>query len=82
MMKRIALIFTVLFLLAIQASALAEVSVFFNKEPPADWQDRDLMRLIVFNSTTNDAMLLECGGGKHDHRRGLAEIRRPAVPRL
>lgn len=62
MMKRIALIFAVLFLLAIQASALAEVPVFFNKEPPADWQDRDLMRLIVFNSTTNDAMLLECGG--------------------
>ena len=36
--------------------------VYLNQTPPADWQDRDLLRLIVFNTTLNDAMLLECGG--------------------
>ncbi|MBQ9265093.1 MAG: MBL fold metallo-hydrolase [Clostridia bacterium] len=42
--------------------ATAEAKVYVNQTPPADWSERDLLRLTVFNTTTNDAMLLECGG--------------------
>ena len=44
------------------AGASAEAKVHFNETPPDDWQERDLLRLIVFKTTLNDAMLLQCGG--------------------
>lgn len=42
--------------------ALSEVPVHFNETPPEDWQERDLLRLTVFKTMVNDAMLLQCGG--------------------
>ena len=41
---------------------MAEVPVHFNETPPEDWQERDLLRLTVFKTMVNDAMLLQCGG--------------------
>lgn len=42
--------------------ALSEVPVHFNETPPEDWQERNLLRLTVFKTMVNDAMLLQCGG--------------------
>lgn len=42
--------------------ALSEVPVHFNETPPEDWQERDLLRLTVFKTMVNDAMLLQCDG--------------------
>lgn len=56
--------FTVCLILsaALFLSACADVEVHFNETPPDDWQSRNLLRLSMFNTTNNDAMLLECGG--------------------
>ena len=51
-----------LLLCALLAGASAEVTVNISKTPPADWEERDLLRLIVFKVTPCDAMLLQCGG--------------------
>ena len=39
--------------------AAAEV---YLSQPPADWADKDLFKLTVFDVNEGDAMLLECGG--------------------
>ena len=40
--------------------ALCEVYV--EKDPPADWESRDLLRITVFRTGEGDCMLLEQGG--------------------
>ena len=40
--------------------ALADIHV--DEPTPEDWTERDLLRLTVFPTYTNDAMLMECGG--------------------
>ena len=62
MKKWIASLFCAVLLVACMGNALAECKVHFNKTPPADWEERALLRLIVFKTTLNDAMLLQCGG--------------------
>ena len=60
--KWISFIVCVLILSCSCASVLAEVKIHVNQTPPADWQERDLLRLVVFKVTPCDAMLLQCGG--------------------
>lgn len=62
MKKLFYVLFFALLLCSLTVSGLAEVTVHLNETPPADWQERDLLRLIVFKTTPTDAMLLECGG--------------------
>ncbi|MBR3015852.1 MAG: hypothetical protein IKH57_02035 [Clostridia bacterium] len=62
MKKRLLCLFCVLLLCFLQVCAFAEAKVHFNETPPDDWQERDLLRLIVFKTVVNDAMLLQCGG--------------------
>ena len=42
--------------------ASADAPIHVGEDPPADWQDRSLLRLIVFKLTPCDGMLLQCGG--------------------
>lgn len=61
MMKKItACMLAALWLLAVLASASAEV--FVNVQPPDDWYERDLFRLIAVDVNRSDAMILICGG--------------------
>ncbi|MBR5108658.1 MAG: hypothetical protein IK099_00560 [Clostridia bacterium] len=62
MKKRIICVIFALLLCALHAGACAEAKVNIGKTPPADWEERDLLRLIVFKVTPCDAMLLQCGG--------------------
>ncbi|MBE5801637.1 MAG: MBL fold metallo-hydrolase [Clostridiales bacterium] len=48
-----------LLILSLCACAAAEI---YLSEPPADWADKDLFKLTVFDVNEGDAMLLECGG--------------------
>lgn len=61
MLKKLAIsLLAALVLLAVLASASAEV--FVNVEPPEDWYERDLFRLIAVDVDRSDAMILLCGG--------------------
>ena len=62
MKKWVVSLICVLLLCCIGSSSLAEAKIHVNQTPPADWQDRDLLRLIAFKVTPCDAMLLQCGG--------------------
>ncbi|MBR3109507.1 MAG: hypothetical protein IKH30_20305 [Clostridia bacterium] len=62
MKKWIVRVISALLLCVLLAGASAEVKVHINQTPPADWQERDLLRLIVFKVTPCDAMVLQCGG--------------------
>ncbi|MBQ8149219.1 MAG: MBL fold metallo-hydrolase [Clostridia bacterium] len=50
---------TLLLLLTACLPAAAEIHL---SQPPADWEDKDLFKLTVFDVNEGDAMLLECGG--------------------
>ena len=56
-MKRTILI---LWLLLLLTPASAEV--FVNRPKPADWEQRNLLKLTCIGTTKNDALLLEAGG--------------------
>ena len=62
MKKRISCLLCLLAVLCACASALGEVKVYLNKQPPKDWNSRKLMRLIVFKTPGTDSMLLQVGG--------------------
>ena len=62
MKKSFLCLLTVFLLLIVPSCGLAGAQVHFNETPPEDWQERDLLRLIVFKTMVNDAMLLQCGG--------------------
>ncbi len=53
-------------LLLLTAAALllaaASAEVYVGKQPPADWQDRPVLRLTTFPAVHNDAALLQVGG--------------------
>lgn len=53
--------FALLLALACILSA-AHAQVYVDQTPPADWEQRDLMRLTVFRTGESDCMLLENGG--------------------
>lgn len=59
-MKRIFAFFLCVMLMLPCVSALGEVYV--DQTPPADWSERDLMRLTVFRTGESDCMLMEAGG--------------------
>lgn len=40
----------------------ASAEIYYNTEPPADWQERPLLRLVAIDTDRSDAMLLQCGG--------------------
>ena len=40
----------------------AGAEVFLNQEKPADWEERDLLRITALSFIQNDAFVLECGG--------------------
>ncbi|MBP3648463.1 MAG: MBL fold metallo-hydrolase [Clostridia bacterium] len=46
-------------ILAVCNPALAHL---YLRQPPADWAEKDVLRLTVFDVNEGDAMLLECGG--------------------
>ncbi len=53
----------VLLCLALMLSALPGLGeIYVDQEPPADWAERELMRLTVFRTGESDCMLLEAGG--------------------
>lgn len=43
-------------------AAAAGAEVYVDREKPADWASRDLLRLTVFRTGESDCMLLEAGG--------------------
>lgn len=49
-----------LILLCLPACALAEIHL--NAEPPADWAERETLRVTFLQTGRSDAILLECGG--------------------
>lgn len=59
-MKRVIAFFLCVMLMLPCVSALGEVYV--DQTPPADWSERDLMRLTVFRTGESDCMLMEAGG--------------------
>ncbi|MBR6027669.1 MAG: hypothetical protein IKP40_01155 [Clostridia bacterium] len=59
-MKRIICLLTVLCLLLTAGAAAADVYV--NKPKPADWEERELLKLTCLGTVLNDALLLEVGG--------------------
>ncbi len=59
-MKRILCL--LLTLLALLGALPAQAQVYVEQEAPADWAQRDLMRLTVFRTGESDCMLLEAGG--------------------
>ena len=55
--------FSVLLALCLLLSVLpAQAQVYVKQDPPADWQERDLLRITVFRTGEGDCMLLEAGG--------------------
>ena len=62
MMKKrvVGLMLAAILLLAVSVSALAEV--YINAEPPEDWHERDLFRVVAVDTNRTDAMFLWCGG--------------------
>ncbi len=48
-----------LMILCMSTSAMAQV---YLGQPPADWDDKELFKLTIFDVNEGDAMLLECGG--------------------
>ena len=40
----------------------AGAEVFLNKQKPADWEERDLLKITVMDFVQNDAFILQCGG--------------------
>ena len=62
MKRTLRLVFCVTVILGLLgAHALADAKVHYGKTPPADWYERDLLRLTMFPTVLNDAMLLEMG---------------------
>jgi len=59
-MKKIFALLMVCALFLGTAPALGEV--FVDKDVPADWETRDLLRITVFRTGESDCMLLEAGG--------------------
>ncbi len=58
----------------------AGAEVFLNKAKPADWEERDLLKITVMDFYQNDAMILQCGGesmiidgGAQKHWKKMAE---------
>ena len=52
-----ALLCALCLMLCVSASAQVYLA-----QPPADWEDKELFKLTVFDVNEGDAMLLECGG--------------------
>lgn len=48
-----------LLLVSLTTPAMAHL---YLRQPPADWAEKDVLRLTVFDVNEGDAMLLECGG--------------------
>lgn len=82
-MKRWKACLTLLLCLLLGAGgALAEIPVYFGEEPPADWEERELLRLYVFNAPSNDIMLLTCSGESMMVDAGRKEKRIPLMHAL
>ena len=62
MMKRNGFRFLLLLSALVLLTASASADVFFGKEKPAGWDERDLMRIVIFETTYNDAIVLTQGG--------------------
>jgi len=48
-----------LLMVSLCSSAMAHL---YLRQPPADWAEKDVLRLTVFDVNEGDAMLMECGG--------------------
>ncbi len=59
-MRRVLTAVLALALAVLLSAASAEIHV--GQRPPADWQDKPVLRLTTFPAVTNDAALLEVGG--------------------
>lgn len=59
-LRHFAAVCAALLILSLTPCRYAEVYV--NQTPPADWTERDLLRLTVFATGESDCMLLEAGG--------------------
>ena len=59
-MRRALCLGIVLCLVLLAGAASGEV--FLNKEKPADWYERDLLVITMFDYYQNDAFVLQCGG--------------------
>ena len=62
MMKRKGFRFLLLLSALVLLAAYASADVFFGKEKPAGWEERDLMKITVFETTYNDAIIITQGG--------------------
>ena len=60
MRKMLVSLLAAMLLLAVSMPAHGELHV--NEEPPEDWSERELFRLVVIDVERSDAMLLQCGG--------------------
>lgn len=59
-MRKIIVLFLTILCISLLSAAYAEV--FVEAEKPADWEDRKLLKVTVFETTFHDSFMLECGG--------------------
>lgn len=59
-MKRVLSVLCGLVLLLSVQTACAKV--YFEQQPPEDWQNKDVLKWTIFDVDEGDAMLLQCGG--------------------
>lgn len=57
--KQLTALLLCLLMVCLSGSAMAHL---YLREPPADWAEKDVLRLTVFDVNEGDAMLMECGG--------------------
>ncbi len=62
MMKRNGFRFLLLLSALLLLASAASADVFVGQEKPADWEERDLMKITVFETTYNDAIIITQGG--------------------
>jgi competence protein ComEC len=61
-MIRAGRIFAAAVLLAAMMLSSAGAEVYLNAEKPADWEERELMKIHFMDFVQNDAFILQCGG--------------------
>jgi len=54
--------FLALLLLSALLCSAASAEVHINEEKPADWDQRDLLKVTFYEETTDEAITVECGG--------------------
>ena len=61
-MKKVIGTLILVIVLAAGMLCAAGAEVYLNQEKPADWEERDLLKITIMDFYQNDAFILQCGG--------------------